>query len=232
MNYEKLYFDIINHRASNPSDGYTERHHIIPKSLGGTDDAENIVSLTAREHFLCHWLLVKMYKNYPKKLHKMVKAFNMMCLSKSNNQDRKVNSKIFEKYRHLLSEAQKKSQTGQSNSQFDTRWVFNDTLKQSKKISKCSALEPGWQEGRKIKFEEVFLKIAKEVPCNICNRLVLAKITSITCKSCISKKNQGKACVVMGIQYDAVSTAAKALGKNDETIRRWITDKRNNSYYL
>ena len=40
--------------------GYCERHHIIPKSLSGSDKSENLVYLTAHEHFICHLLLTKM----------------------------------------------------------------------------------------------------------------------------------------------------------------------------
>ena len=42
-------------------DGYTENHHIIPKSLGGTDTAENLVRLSPREHFIAHLLLARIY---------------------------------------------------------------------------------------------------------------------------------------------------------------------------
>lgn len=41
-------------------DTYTEKHHIIPRSIGGNDSAANLVRLTAREHFICHLLLTKM----------------------------------------------------------------------------------------------------------------------------------------------------------------------------
>jgi glutamyl/glutaminyl-tRNA synthetase len=37
-----------------------DRHHVVPKSLGGSNDSENLVKLTYREHFLVHWLLIKM----------------------------------------------------------------------------------------------------------------------------------------------------------------------------
>ena len=59
--YHRWYFNIIL-RAKSRSDftGYSERHHIIPKSLGGSNEPENLVRLTAREHFICHWLLIKM----------------------------------------------------------------------------------------------------------------------------------------------------------------------------
>lgn len=40
--------------------GYAERHHIVPRSLGGSNDEENLVWLTPREHFICHRLLTRM----------------------------------------------------------------------------------------------------------------------------------------------------------------------------
>ncbi len=58
--YTKKYWELINHRKINVPDGYTEKHHIIPRSLGGTDEEDNIVKLTAREHFFAHRLLSKM----------------------------------------------------------------------------------------------------------------------------------------------------------------------------
>ena len=38
-----------------------EMHHIIPRCMGGTDDKENLVLLTVREHFRAHVLLANMY---------------------------------------------------------------------------------------------------------------------------------------------------------------------------
>jgi hypothetical protein len=61
MNYSKHYKLLIN-RAKNRIKlaGYIENHHIVPKCLGGTDDAENICELTAEEHYVAHQLLAKM----------------------------------------------------------------------------------------------------------------------------------------------------------------------------
>jgi hypothetical protein len=42
---------------------YYERHHIKPRSMGGGDEKENIAILTAREHYICHWLLYKIHRN-------------------------------------------------------------------------------------------------------------------------------------------------------------------------
>ena len=38
-------------------DGYAEVHHIVPRSLGGSDDADNLIRLTARQHYVAHWML-------------------------------------------------------------------------------------------------------------------------------------------------------------------------------
>lgn len=43
---------------------YKERHHIIPKHVGGSDDEDNIITLTYRQHILAHLLLYRVYKRY------------------------------------------------------------------------------------------------------------------------------------------------------------------------
>ena len=58
--YTIAYNNIINRAKARVLVGYGEFHHIIPKSLGGADDKNNLVKLTAREHFICHLLLTKM----------------------------------------------------------------------------------------------------------------------------------------------------------------------------
>ena len=40
-------------------DGYYELHHIVPRSLGGSDDKSNLVALTARQHYVAHWMLAR-----------------------------------------------------------------------------------------------------------------------------------------------------------------------------
>ena len=65
--YTNIYFRLIDKCQSRVKpDGYTERHHIIPRCLGGTDDSDNLVVLTAREHFICHRLLTKMVEGRAK----------------------------------------------------------------------------------------------------------------------------------------------------------------------
>ena len=64
MNYEQAYFNLIDKHGSEtkPDDGeYYERHHIVPKTMGGDDSPNNLTYLTARCHLLAHWLLMNAY---------------------------------------------------------------------------------------------------------------------------------------------------------------------------
>ena len=92
--YTKWYCQIVNRarqraitrKDANKLCGYVEEHHILPKSfkLGGEKDNENFAFLTAREHFIVHWLLPKMLSGEVKA--KMVHALSGMCRIKSNLQ--------------------------------------------------------------------------------------------------------------------------------------------------
>ena len=61
MNYERIYERLIRHAKENPAYGYCEVHHVKPRSLGGGNEQDNLVSLTARQHFVAHRLLAKIY---------------------------------------------------------------------------------------------------------------------------------------------------------------------------
>lgn len=62
MDYHRIYREFIADRKSKPKpEGYTERHHILPRSLGGGDDTDNLIDLTAEDHFFAHLLLAKMH---------------------------------------------------------------------------------------------------------------------------------------------------------------------------
>lgn len=93
--YTKIYFNIIQRAQQRNINGYFENHHITPRSLGGSNKKENIVKLTAREHFICHLLLIRMYTDENK--NKMIYASWAMATLENENQKRyKINSKIYE----------------------------------------------------------------------------------------------------------------------------------------
>lgn len=101
--YTNWYYNIIsNANKRERTDAYTENHHIVPKSLGGDNSLENLVRLTAREHFLCHYLLTKMTAGQHR--IKMCFAFNAFRRS-SSNQERMLSSRQYELVRKLVSSA-------------------------------------------------------------------------------------------------------------------------------
>jgi len=125
MNYEKLYKNIIKNRINSPVEGYTETHHIIPRSLGGNDNKENLVKLTAREHFICHYLLVKINKDNELNYYKMLNAFLMMKAVTHNHQ-RYFNSRLYEALRTNFSKLMSICQSGKNNSNYGKCWINKD----------------------------------------------------------------------------------------------------------
>lgn len=63
MNYKKIYAAFIADRFLKQSSisGYFEKHHIVPRSLGGSDDPSNIINLIPEDHFFSHLLLAKIH---------------------------------------------------------------------------------------------------------------------------------------------------------------------------
>jgi len=61
MNYERIYSEFIADRRSKESalTGYTEKHHILPRSLGGTDEPSNLIRLTPADHYFAHECLAR-----------------------------------------------------------------------------------------------------------------------------------------------------------------------------
>ena len=100
--YTRIYNSIIARANNRTLTSYYEKHHIIPQSLGGTNNSLNIVALTAREHFICHLLLTKMVTGADRS--KMAQAAWMMASCSSKNQERyKINNRLYEKLKLEMS---------------------------------------------------------------------------------------------------------------------------------
>lgn len=61
MNYHRIYAEFIKDRQERAVGltGYVEKHHIVPRCMGGGDDAANMVRLTPEDHYFAHLLLAK-----------------------------------------------------------------------------------------------------------------------------------------------------------------------------
>lgn len=83
MDYQKHYRSLIERSYKRNIEGYVERHHILPRCMGGTDDVKNLCILTPKEHFIAHLLLVRMYKESDH-VYKLASAVNMMINNTSS----------------------------------------------------------------------------------------------------------------------------------------------------
>lgn len=113
--YEKWYNKIVLNGKNEKLPGH-EHHHILPKSLGGTDDNSNLVYITAREHFVCHWLLTKIYPT-GEEHWKMLNALRMMRAENKNQQryDTKITSRVYSKLKEEYANLQSERYRGENN---------------------------------------------------------------------------------------------------------------------
>jgi hypothetical protein len=117
-----------------------EKHHIIPRSLGGNNSKDNIILLTYREHFICHLLLTKMTEGEERR--KMCFAIKCMIYVHRKDQIRYVpSSKLIEIAKVRFAEARKdfhhteESKIKIANSMIGARKDFHHTEESKIKIA-------------------------------------------------------------------------------------------------
>lgn len=112
MNYTKIYNNLISKakRENRMKDCgiYYENHHIIPKSFGGSDDTENLVLLTAKEHWIAHLLLARFSKGQNKYSAQQA-VLNMGRVIPEN---KRKTSSLYENARKYISNEISKRHTG------------------------------------------------------------------------------------------------------------------------
>ena len=129
--YTTIYNSIIENSLQRNLSCYVEKHHIIPKCLGGTDEKFNIATLTAREHFICHRLLVKMVVSGPVRGKLSYAAWAMSNMQNKYQKDRytKITSKEYEKLKTIIkNELVVNRATGEQSGSFKGYW-FTDNIK-------------------------------------------------------------------------------------------------------
>ena len=186
MNYLHIYWSIIHNRLHNKVDGYVEHHHIVPKSEGGDDSPDNIVALTAREHYICHLLLAKIYNDY-----KMYCAVvYMQCKTKLQKRDFKFNSRLYEQIRKDFSIKNSEAHKGKS--------TWNKGIPQSeeakKKNSEAHKGKPSYLKGKHLT-EEVKAKLSSA------RKGKKFKPLSDEHKKAISEGNKGRKCANKGKRW-------------------------------
>lgn len=213
MNYQKIYTQIIEKAKNRTIESYTERHHVIPRCLGGSDDLENIVALTAREHFICHWLLSRMYPNDIRLAH----AFLLMCKVKGRGQQRYTpSSRIFEEARQRVS-----------------------TLKRGKQIPHLLNLSKGIKRSKESLAKRQATRVKNGANARHAERVKGNKFATknLGRKQTNEEKMQrslsqpnSRSCIIDGKEYASVSLAARELGIPQKTIWARLRSKNYPNY--
>ena len=125
--------------------GMKEMHHITPKSMGGTDNKNNLIALTPRQHYIAHWMLWKAYGG------KMSQAFWFM-----NNfgTQKKLSSKVYEKLR----EEAVKSFSGENSVMYGKKTPEHTKQKQSIKRKQYMSNPEARENLRKHRANQIITK--------------------------------------------------------------------------
>lgn len=124
MDYQKVYDNLMRHAKEFPFQGYTEVHHIFPVCLGGDDSKDNLVKLSARQHFVAHHLLYRIHKT-PNLCH----AWYSMCRIGKGQEARAVNSRHFALVKATRSEMMSELSKGSGNHFFGKSHTEETKLK-------------------------------------------------------------------------------------------------------
>ena len=173
MNLELIYKNICNRGQIRVFDKsvYTEKHHIIPVCMGGDNKKNNLTKLTAKEHFICHKILCKLYPSSEKLRYAFWAMCNqktnrdyrvscrdyelakLLCLEmwkrpKSKNTINKINETKKHKkiLRQLKGEKINRKQDAELNHNYNKKWVTNISTNESKMI--IGDIPDGYKLGR------------------------------------------------------------------------------------
>lgn len=234
VNYHKIYNNLIVKCQLRLSvDGYKERHHIVPKSLGGANDSANLVNLTAREHFVAHFLLAKMHGG------NQWSAINRM----RGNNNFYVNSRLYEAARREIAKATSKRFKGIVKSEATRKKMSAVARERHKTDLKPVKIKRGereyvsplkgvprptpWLVG-KSKPPSINACIAggkkakgrKNTPEHLAKRMESRRLTRIAC-------GQIRPFIVNNVQYESAKIASNELGVPESTLKYWAYGKGN-----
>lgn len=156
--YEVWYYKIIFRAQNRTITGYSELHHVVPRSLGGSNDQENLVNLTAREHFICHILLTKFTTGTDK--NKMIRAV-MIMKGSNKNQCRYFNSRLYEHIRVKFGKQQSTRMQGENNSFYGKKHSAESKKRMSS--TKKGKHNNSWNTGLTTETSEKLKEVAKKI---------------------------------------------------------------------
>jgi hypothetical protein len=207
--YTSWYNSIISNAKSRTlsKEIYTEKHHIIPRSLGGNNLDENLVRLTAREHFLCHLLLPKMLTGINKR-NMTFAIWSMLNRDHSKQRSRhKISSHTYQKLKIQVARASSEIHKGKSKSEETKR-------KMSAKAKGRTSLNKGKQmsEEQKQKMKDTIAKNGRIISPDTVKKILESRkdyTHSEETRQKIGAAHKGKTQIVTEEQKQKISATLK-----------------------
>jgi hypothetical protein len=212
--YTQWYYSIIESARIRQLVGYTEQHHIVPDSFflnrnrkgtrgwieGNSNDPSNLVRLTAREHLLCHQLLIYIVSTDSAKA-KMIYALNYMVGYRTNSHF--VTASLYEKCRKMVSQVR----TGRKHSP-ETCKKIGESSKGRTPSEESNRKRSEALKGKKQPLELVAKRAAK----------LKGRIVSEQTRALLSQINMGKVSKLRGIpRSEEVKEKSRQKNKQNYT---------------
>lgn len=218
MDYKRIHDNIIDRAKNRKLIGYFERHHIVPKCMNGSNESYNLADLTAREHFLIHWLLCEMYPNNTDLKY----AFWSMCRNSNNQKRYKPSSRIYEYAKQKMLEVWKKFKPSDNQinsikkSLSGTKWYHKpDGTNLRTFPNDFKIIEGNWIPGR-FGGKSISAKANKDKENKYKGKKM--PITS------------NKKCLIDGVEFESAKAAANFYGINEYTMRHRLSRQPNGKY--
>lgn len=251
--FEKTYNDLIESRKyrgtkRKRNDGLN-KHHIIPKCLGGKDEEDNYVLLTFREHIIAHMLLYKLYPNKSKLAYALLRMIQSSKSDRKENQYKlnklgqpiKFSTRYYEDLRIKSIEYLKEINTGKKHSK--------ETIE---KIRKAKTGVKYSDETRKLLSEmrkghlvskDTREKISKSRKGIIFTEEHKAKLSIVgknRKKATLETRNKIKENITTtrkvvgpdGTIYKTIKQCANIVGVSITTLKKWIKNKPDKGYHF
>lgn len=221
MNYQRIYNQIIDRAKNRQLDGYKEKHHILPRCMGGSNKKENLVELTAREHFICHQLLVYIYP----KNKQVAYAFWGMCnqLGSANNvRDYKVSAKTYEIGREAFVQAIKGRKCTWGDKISNKKKGVSQGKRSIEAIAKqkLTAAANPYRHSEQVK-QTISQKLSKYKKTEAHKQALSATIKA----KGIKPPSQAKPVQIGGILYPSIKTACEQLGEPRHIVNKMIKSR-------
>lgn len=233
--YYKVYCNLVDKFLSLEKKGllkdvYTEKHHILPKCLGGYNKKSNRVLLPAREHIMAHLLL---HLAFPED-SKLTLAIDLMLFgkgtggNKKTKLERRIASKKFStKVIGIIRESASKAKSGKNNGMFGRHHTDSAKAKMSK-IHKGKIISEEQKEyyrklytGRKVS-EKVRKQISESNKGK--KRGPLSEETKKKLSEAL-KKRKSKCTIVQdkeGRIFNSIRECSKFYNVSEAAVRHWL----------